>query len=105
MSLPLYIGAAFAEISGCFVVWSWWRAGASAWWLIPGGVALALFAYLLALTPPGFAGRSFAAYGGVYIVASLVWLRLVEHDTLRATDLAGAALALAGASVILWGAR
>ncbi|MBL8563134.1 MAG: hypothetical protein JNN06_12735, partial [Gemmobacter sp.] len=66
----LYLAAAACEIAGCSAVWAWWRAGASALWLIPGGLALAAFAGLLALTPPESAGRSFAIYGGVYIAAS-----------------------------------
>lgn len=103
MTAALYALAALAEIAGCFAVWSWWRAGASALWLIPGGMALAAFAVLLALTPPEAAGRSFAAYGGIYLAASLAWLRLVEGEALRLTDFAGGALALAGAAVILMG--
>lgn len=105
MSAPLFALAALLEIAGCFAVWQWWRAGASALWLIPGGAALFGFAWCLALTPPDEAGRAFAAYGGVYIVAALAWLRLVEGADLRMTDLAGAGLALAGAGIILWGAR
>ena len=105
MNAALYALAAVAEITGCFAVWAWWRSGASALWLIPGCAALFVFAFLLALTPPAHAGRSFAAYGGVYIAASLVWMRVVEQSALRATDLAGAGLALAGAGIILWGAR
>jgi small multidrug resistance family-3 protein len=105
MTALVYAAAALAEIAGCFAVWAWWRAGASALWLAPGAVALAGFTFLLALTPPDHAGRSFAAYGGVYIAASLLWLWAVEGQMPRLTDLGGAALALAGAAVILWGAR
>ena len=104
MSLTLYALAAAAEIFGCFTVWSWWRGG-SALWLIPGAAALAGFALLLALTPPAHAGRSFAAYGGVYIAASLVWMWAVEGTRPDPMDLLGAALALAGAGVILFAPR
>ena len=103
MTAALYLLAAVAEIAGCFAVWSWWRAGASALWLLPGGAALAAFAFPPALTPPEAAGRSFAVYGGVYLAASLAWLRLVEAEPLRLADLAGGALALTGAAIILWG--
>ena len=104
MTAGLYLFAALAEIAGCFAVWAWWKQGASALWLGPGMLALAAFAWALALTPPDQAGRSFAAYGGVYICASLGWLWLVESEVPRATGLIGAALALAGALVILSGA-
>ncbi|MBL4929961.1 YnfA family protein [Tabrizicola sp. KVB23] len=105
LTFALYAFAALFEITGCFAVWHWWRQGASALWLIPGALALAGFAFLLALTPPSHAGRSFAAYGGVYIAASLLWLWLVEGTRPGLSDLSGAALALLGAGVILWGAR
>ncbi len=105
MTAALYAAAALAEIAGCFAVWAWWKQGASVWWLLPGLASLAVFGWLLALTPADAAGRSYAAYGGVYIAASLLWLWLAEGQAPRLTDLAGAALALAGAAVILWGAR
>lgn len=101
MSLALYALAALAEIAGCFAVWNWWR-GASPLWLLPAAVSLAAFAWLLALTPPSHAGRSYAAYGGVYIAASLLWLWLVEKTPPDRADLLGAALAVAGAAVILF---
>ena len=101
----LYPAAALAEIAGCFAVWAWWRLDKSALWLVPGGVALALFAWLLALTPADSAGRAYAVYGGVYIVASLIWLRLVEGQHPDRWDLVGAELCLIGAAVILWGPR
>ena len=99
--MTLYALAAALEIAGCFAVWSWWR-GASALWLIPAGLALAGFAWVLALTPPSHAGRSYAAYGGVYIAASLVWMWAVEGARPDRADLLGAGLALAGTAVSLW---
>ena len=100
-----YLLAALAEISGCFAFWMWLRSGHSIAWTIPGTVALLLFAFFLTRAEVQFAGRAFAAYGGIYIVASLAWLRGVEKSALVTTDALGAALCLAGAAVILAGAR
>ena len=99
-----FAGAALAEITGCFAVWAWARNGASAWWLLPGMASLGLFALLLTAAETDAAGRAFAAYGGVYIAASLVWLWAVEGRAPTPWDLAGAALCLLGAGVILAGA-
>ena len=101
----IYTGAALAEIAGCFAFWAWMRQGASALWLLPGLVSLAAFAWLLTLAPSDYAGRAYAAYGGVYIVASLVWLWIVEGLRPDRFDLAGGAICLAGAAVILFGPR
>lgn len=105
MSGALYALAALAEIGGCYAFWLWWKQGASALWLVPGGAALGLFAFLLALTPADSAGRSFAVYGGVYLLAALGWMSWVEGESLRLSDLLGGGLALLGAIVIFWGAR
>lgn len=105
IAVPVFVGAAIAEIAGCFAVWAWLRLGYSAWWLVPGAVALALFAYLLTLTPVEFAGRTYAAYGGVYIAASLAWLWLAEGQRPDRWDLIGAAVCIAGAGIILYGPR
>jgi small multidrug resistance family-3 protein len=71
-TLVLYAGAALAEIAGCFAVWAWMRQGARRFWLLPGLVSLAVFAWLLTLAPSDFSGRAYAAYGGVYIAALLL---------------------------------
>lgn len=100
-----YIGAALAEIAGCFAFWAWLRLGKSVWWLLPGTGSLLLFAYLLTLVDAGAAGRAYAAYGGVYIAASLAWLWAVEGVRPDRWDLAGAAICLLGAAVIIAGPR
>lgn len=105
MTLLVYAAAALAEIAGCFSVWAWARLGASPLWLLPGLAALALFAWLLTLAPSPAAGRAYAAYGGVYVAASIGWLRLVENRQPDRWDLCGAALCLLGAAVILLGPR
>ena len=100
-SLAIYVGAALAEIAGCFAVWTWMRQGASVLWLLPGLASLALFAWLLTLAPSEFAGRAYAAYGGVYIAASLGWLWAVEKQRPDTWDLTGAAICVLGAAIIL----
>ncbi|MDQ0469619.1 YnfA family protein [Labrys wisconsinensis] len=101
----IYAAAALAEIGGCFAAWAWLRLGRSVWWLAPGLASLALFAFLLTLVDSAAAGRAYAAYGGVYIIASLLWLWGVEGVRPDRWDMAGAAICLAGAAVILWGPR
>ncbi|HMN84713.1 MAG TPA: YnfA family protein [Bauldia sp.] len=98
----IYAAAAFCEIAGCYAVWAWFRLEKPAFWLIPGMVSLALFAWLLTLVPVEQAGRAYAVYGGVYIVASLCWLWGFEGFRPDRWDVAGAAICLAGAAVILW---
>ena len=77
----------------------------SAAWLVPGMISLASYAFLLARIDGGFAGRAYAAYGGVYIASSLAWLWLVEHQVPDRWDLIGGVICLTGAAVILWGPR
>jgi small multidrug resistance family-3 protein len=105
MSWLVFLGAAMAEIAGCFSFWAWLKLGKPALWLLPGMVSLALFAYLLTLVEADHAGRAYAAYGGIYIMASLGWLWLAEGVRPTLTDVAGTVLCLAGAAVILLGAR
>lgn len=104
-TFAIYAAAALAEIAGCFAVWAWMRLGASALWLLPGLVSLAAFAWALTLAPSDFAGRAFAAYGGVYIAASLVWLWAIEGQRPDTWDLTGTALCLLGAGIILLAPR
>ena len=101
----VYAFAAVAEIGGCFSFWAWLRSGKSPLWLAPGIASLMLFAYLLTLVESDAAGRTYAAYGGIYIASSLLWLWAVEGMRPDRWDLGGAALCLAGTVVILLGHR
>jgi len=104
-SISAAIGAALAEIAGCYAVWAWLRLGRSPLWLVPGAASLALFAFLLTRIDAPAAGRAYAAYGGVYVAVSLLWLLLVERVRPDRWDLAGAALCVLGAGVILFAPR
>ena len=99
----VYVAAAAAEIAGCFSFWAWLRLGRGAWVLVPGIASLVAFAWLLTRVDSAAAGRAYAAYGGVYIVASLAWLWRVEGVRPDRFDVVGAALCLLGAAVILYG--
>lgn len=101
----LYLCAAIAEIGGCYAVWAVLRLGRSALWLVPGVGLLVLFAWLLTRVEAPAAGRAFAAYGGVYIAASLVWMWGMEGIRPDRWDVIGVALCLLGATVILLGPR
>ena len=95
----LFAVTAVAEIVGCYLPWLVLKQGRSVWLLIPAAASLALFAWLLTLHPSA-AGRTYAAYGGMYIAVALVWLWLVDGVTLTRWDLAGASIALIGMAVI-----
>lgn len=104
-SLLAFLGAALMEIAGCFAFWAWLRLDKSPLWLIPGMVALALFAYLLTLVDSPLAGRAYAAYGGIYIAAALIWGWVAEGQRPDSWDVTGAAICLVGMAVILFGHR
>jgi small multidrug resistance family-3 protein len=105
MHAAAFAAAALAEIAGCYAFWAWLRLDRSPWWVVPGTAALCLFAWLLTLVDAEHAGRTYAAYGGVYIVSALVWLRFAEGVKPDRWDLVGAGICLLGAAVILWGPR
>lgn len=104
LTVLLYAATALAEIGGCYAVYGWLRLAKPVWWLGPGVLSLALFAYLLSLHP-GPAGRVYAAYGAVYIAASLAWMWAVERQMPDRWDMIGVAVCLVGAAVIYFGPR
>jgi len=105
LTIPIYALAAFAEIAGCFSFWAWLRLGKSPLWLGPGVASLILFAWALTRIDADFAGRAYAAYGGIYIVASLIWLWAVEGTRPDRWDAIGATVCLVGAVIIIFGPR
>lgn len=106
MTTFLWYGvAAFAEIAGSFAFWAWLRLDKSALWTIPGVVLLVLFALALTRVDSIFAGRAYAAYGGVYIFSSLLWLWLVEGARPDRWDVIGGLVCITGAVIILAGPR
>lgn len=100
----LFFATALCEIIGCYLPWLWLKRGATPLLLIPAGVALMLFVWLLTLHPAA-SGRVYAAYGGVYILTALIWLRVVDGVKLSLYDWTGAAVAFCGMLIIVagWG--
>jgi small multidrug resistance family-3 protein len=100
-NVALFVVAAFFEIAGCFAFWLWQRRGVSISVATLGVASLIGFAVALTRVDSAFAGRAYAAYGGIYIASSLLWLWIVEQQRPNTTDLIGAGLAIAGALVII----
>lgn len=103
-TIALFVVTAVAEIIGCYLPFLWLRHGRPAWYLAPAAVSLTAFAWLLSLHPTG-AGRTYAAYGGVYVTVAVSWMWLVEKQKPDRWDLIGSAVALIGMAIIAFGPR
>ncbi|MFZ5831764.1 MAG: YnfA family protein [Planctomycetota bacterium] len=95
----LFAVTAVAEIVGCYLPWLVIKQNKPVWLLIPAAVSLGLFAWLLTLHPMA-AGRTYAAYGGMYIAVALAWLHFVDGVALTRWDVVGAGIAMVGMAVI-----
>jgi len=93
---------ALAETVGCYLPYLWLRKNGPVWLLAPAVVSLAAFVFLLSVHPAA-SGRVYAAYGGVYVVTSLAWLRWVDGVELSRVDVVGAVVALMGMGLIVSG--
>lgn len=98
----LFFVTALAELIGCFLPWLWLKKGGSPWLLLPAAFSLTIFVWLLTLHPAA-SGRVYAAYGGVYVVTALIWLRVVDNVKLSLYDWVGAAVAFCGMLIIVAG--
>lgn len=95
----LFVVTAVAEIVGCYLPWLWLKQGKPAWLLVPAAASLALFAWLLTLHPSA-AGRTYAAYGGVYVAIAMLWLWLIDGIVPSRWDWIGAGLAVVGMTIM-----
>lgn len=100
----LFVLTAAAEITGCYLAYVWLGRGQPVWLVLPAAVSLAAFVWLLTLHPFA-AGRTYAAYGGVYVATALLWLWLVDGVRPDRWDLIGAAVSVAGMAIILFAPR
>lgn len=104
-SLVLFVVAGLAEIGGGWLVWQWLREGKGVLWGIAGGAVLFAYGVLPTLQQEPAFGRVYAAYGGIFVVLSLLWGWAVDGWRPDRYDLLGATVALAGVVVIMWGRR
>jgi small multidrug resistance family-3 protein len=104
-SIVFFVLAAVFEIAGCFSFWGWLRQQRSTFWLIPGVISLVCFAVLLTRVDAAFAGRAYAAYGGIYVAASVAWLWLIERQAPDRWDIVGSLLCIGGCLIVLFGPR
>lgn len=103
-SVGLFVLAALLEIGGGYLVWQWLREGAAVWVGLLGGVVLALYGVVPTLQPAHF-GRVYAAYGGVFVVASLLWGWGIDGNTPDPPDVVGGLLCIAGVTVLMYWPR
>ena len=103
-TLGLFLVTAMAEILGCYLPYLWLRRGRSGWLLLPAAGSLMAFAWLLTLHPMA-AGRTYGAYGGVYVAVALLWLWVVDGVSPNKWDLVGTGVTLAGMAIIAFAPR
>jgi len=104
-SIGLFVAAAIAEIGGAYLMWQAIKDGRGLLFALAGAVALAGYGAIAALQPDSHFGRILAAYGGVFIVGSLLWGVVFDGFRPDRFDLAGAMLCLAGVAVIMYAPR
>lgn len=103
-SLALFVVAGLCEIGGGYLVWRWWRDGAP----LPLGMVGALVLVLYGIVPtyqPAHFGRVYAAYGGVFVLRSILWGWSIDRIAPDRFDLLGSAICLVGVAVIMYSPR
>jgi small multidrug resistance family-3 protein len=104
-SVLLFVLAALAEIGGAWLVWQGVREQRGLLWAGAGVVALGMYGFVATLQPDAHFGRILAAYGGVFVVGSLLWGMVLDGFRPDRFDLIGAALCLMGVVVIMYAPR
>src|SRR2546428_1663131 len=104
LSLAYFLAAGLCEIGGGYLVWVWLREGKSVWLAVLGAMILVLYGIIPTLQPANF-GRVYAAYGGVFVVLSLLWGWRVDKIMPDRFDLLGGLIALVGVLIIMYAPR
>lgn len=103
-SLFFFLLAGLCEIGGGYLMWLWIRDGRGLWFAVIGGIILALYGVIPTLQPANF-GRVYAAYGGIFIVLSILWGWQIDKVVPDRFDLIGGLIALIGVIVIMYWPR
>jgi len=103
-SAALFVFAGVLEIGGGYLMWVWLRGQRSGWLGLLGGVALAGYGMVATLQPANF-GRVYAAYGGVFVVLSLIWGWVIDNHRPDKWDYLGGVLCVLGMAVIMYAPR
>ena len=103
-SLLYFVAAGLCEIGGGYLVWLWLRENKPIWFAVAGAAILILYGVIPTLQPANF-GRVYAAYGGVFVVLSMLWGWQVAKIAPDKFDLIGGAVALAGVFIIMYSPR
>ena len=100
-SILFFLLAGLMEISGGYLVWQWFREGKALWLGLLGALLLVLYGIIPTFQPAHF-GKVYAAYGGVFVILSLVWGMVFDHTIPDRWDLIGGAFCLIGVGLIMW---
>jgi small multidrug resistance family-3 protein len=101
VSIALFFLAALFEIGGGYLVWLWLRENKGAVFGLLGGLILAIYGIIPTFQPAHF-GRVYAAYGGIFIVSSLIWGALIDKKKPDKYEIVGAMIALVGVLIMFY---
>ncbi len=104
-SLILFAVAALFEIGGAWLIWQGWREHRGLWWTVAGVIVLGLYGFAATLQPGAHFGRILAAYGGIFVAASLTWGVVVDKFHPDRYSITGAIICLFGVAVIMYAPR
>lgn len=105
LSIALFFIAAVAEIGGGYFVWLWIREKKTIALGAVGTTSLFVYGIIPTLQPSSNFGRIYAAYGGIFIVSSIIWGRIVDKKKPDKYEIIGSVLAMVGAAVIFYAPR